>query len=67
VSRPVEPLPDELRSEISASLKDEVERLSELLGRDLMSWLRPDEALPAAPGLEIDNSPVQLRRAAYSR
>jgi hypothetical protein len=37
---PRPPLAPELRSRLRAELRDEVERLSELLGRDLTSWSR---------------------------
>src|SRR5436190_1452582 len=40
-SRPIDPLPIELQEEIALRFKDEIERLEELLGRDLSHWLRP--------------------------
>jgi hypothetical protein len=42
-SAPPEPLAPGLRREISAHLGEEIERLSELLGRDLSHWLHADE------------------------
>jgi hypothetical protein len=40
-SRPRSPLAPELRSRLRMELRDEVERLSDLLGRDLTAWSRP--------------------------
>lgn len=41
---PQQPLAPELRRELHGKLRGEIERLSDLLGRDLTHWLRADEA-----------------------
>ena len=48
-SQPAEPLPYALQTEVVSQLQNEIDRLGELLGRDLTHWLQPVEDAPPEP------------------
>lgn len=67
VARPIEPLPIDLQLQICSQLCDEVDRLGQLLGRDLTHWLRPSDEHPPSPLAQpLFETIGEAPRAAYS-
>jgi hypothetical protein len=65
VSRPAKPLSSTLAAEIRGEFASDIQRLGQLLDRDLTPWLRSGESGP--PGLPSEESvPIGLRREALS-
>jgi hypothetical protein len=65
VSRPATPLPSELAAQIREQLEGDIQRLGQLLDRDLTPWLRLGETSP--PGPTSAKSPsLRLAREALS-